>query len=312
MKKKILCLLISLLIGLVLCELISRPVFLKRFTNGEIDEEKLTVLIIGDSQSLVYPDKLRKQLPSLNVINVSRSGTTFNHYFAKMNRTVDAFHPDAIFVAVYAGNDIVDMKDFVYAPQWEALKLFFAQRFSLYHLLKEYYVNYKYRKYRNVKMDLDGNTFKNPNPMMSESARDNPDAVLENILISTPELDKCWIVVDKFMWKMKKVADKHDARLVVFVIPDPVQVHRKYESIYTQAGFSIPETGLMQNKIQERLKGIAMRYDIRFLDPLEQMQQLTGKYLFYTNDPHLNEEGRATVSEILAAYLKEILEPDHL
>ncbi len=161
-------------------------------------------------------------------------------------------------------------------------------------------------------MNLEGNTFKNPNPRLKEEANGSPDIVLENILISTPELEKCWILVDKFLWKMKKVADKHDTRLVVFVIPDPVQVHRKYEMIFTQAGYNIPDEGLMQNKIQKRLKEIAMRYDIHFFDPLEQMQGLPDKYLFYTNDTHLNKEGRKVISELLAAYLKGIFESRHL
>ncbi len=312
MKKIFLCLFISLLIGLILCELITRPIFLKRFTTGKFDKAEPTVLILGDSQSLFYPDMLRKQMSPFNVINVSESGTTFDHYLAKMKRIISVFHPNVIVVAVNADNDVLDIRDFLYAPRLEALKLFLLERFSLCHILEESYVNYKYRKYRNFKMDLEGNTFKKPNPMLKEEASNSPDIVLENILISTPELEKCWILVGKFLWKMKRVADKHDTQLVVFVIPASVQVHRKYEMIFTQAGYNIPNEGLMQNKIQNRLKEIAIRYDIHFFDPLEQMQSLSDKYLFYTNDTHLNKEGRKVISELLAAYLKGIFESRHL
>ncbi len=149
MKKKFLCIFISLLIGLILCELITRAIFVKRFTTGKFDKAEPTVLILGDSQSLFYPDMLRKQMSPFNVINVSESGATFDHHFAKMKRIINVFHPNVIVVAVNADNDVLDIRDFLYAPRLEALKLFLLERFSLCHILKEGYVNYKYRKYRN-------------------------------------------------------------------------------------------------------------------------------------------------------------------
>ena len=106
---------------------------------------------------------------------------------------------------------------------------------------------------------------------------------------------------------MKSFSDKHDTPLVVLVIPDPVQVNRKYETIYAQAGFKIPDDGLMLTRIQNRLERISGRYGAQFLDPLPQLRSLADQDLFYTNDPHLNDAGQSAIAEILAVYLRRTI-----
>jgi hypothetical protein len=92
--------------------------------------------------------------------------------------------------------------------------------------------------------------------------------------------------------------------MVLLVVPDWIQVNRRYEQMYRDYGFVIPQNSDNLSLFQERLEKIAEKNKIYFFDALPGLKKFDRGDLYYVNDPHLNERGREVIAGLILNFLK--------
>jgi hypothetical protein len=305
-KKNLLILAVTLIICAVVVEQFSKAIYLKRILKAYSDADAQELLVLGDSNALLFPSMLQEKLGAqYRVLNDSESGAGPDLYLAKMDLLSDSVGPDAVIVPLCVSNDIINLKDLSSGSAFEKIKLFLSRRFYSYHLLKKIYLRLKYKKFDKGVNPVVNNSVTYVNPHLEISARENPRLIVDNLMLREKSTNKAWNTLDYILSEMSSIAKKKGFSLTVIPIPECVQVDIKHRTIYTERGFNVPEDFDDDGLFQERLAQMCEAHGIAFFDPLARLKKANGP-LYFTNDPHLNIYGNKVISEIIFDYLTRV------
>ena len=270
------------------------------FHNSDIPENRKKILVFGDSFSAdprAWVSMLRDSLPDLGIYNAALPGIGPETHHRIFNRRMDEVQPDHVIVQLYVGNDLYDIERPV---NWSKHGLFrnlfwsFANDFSVLN-----YINY--RLGQSLPDDLDPGDAKNELKFSLKrySARTrmyiNGDPNYPSCVMDPAKGDERMIELCERLRDMKANCPKA-CRFTVLLIPHCTQVDPKAIAAYQEMGAKIREDILGTNPWKKHFQGIEV------IDPVDQFVAAirSGKQVYYSNDPHLNEAGNLVLMKIVA------------
>lgn len=114
-----------------------------------------------------------------------------------------------------------------------------------------------------------------------------------------------WEYTGKALLKMKDLAERHDFKLIVVIIPEKPQVYKKFWSmISSQHNISADDLDLPNRFIKETCE----QNNIYVLDLLPEFRKYAdkGENLYFDYDPHWNSRGHEVAGELIYDYINKI------
>lgn len=274
------------------------------------------VVFVGDSftagsdwhEPETFPRLVEKAL-GVEVVNLGVPAFDTGTQLVALREIGLGLQPDAVALVIYTGNDIrensremshlprptfsVDDKGNLVAhpftPRGERLGQFILGRSAFYAWQKDLVRRLMFR----VRARVQGG-----DPM---------HAVYSTV--TTPAWDNAWRVTEALLRDMKRLTDARNIPLVVFVMPDVLQVD---EALFAQVEAASPSLRPLQRDLpQVKLRAIAERLGLTLVDLLPALS-VAGRPLDAA-DPlyngHLVRRGHTVVSEVMTQELRRVLGP---
>lgn len=270
------------------------------YHNAEVSESKMKILVFGDSFSAdprAWVYMLRDSLTELGIYNAALPGIGPETHHRIFNRRIDEVQPDHVIVQLYVGNDLYDIQRPV---NWSKHGFF---RNLFWSVSNDFSVlNYfNYRLGQSLPDDLEPDNSKagqefSPQQYSSRTQMYiRGDVNYPSCVINPSDEDERMIELRERLLDMKENCPK-GCRFTVLLVPHCTQVDPKAIEAFQEMGAKIHEDILGTNPWKEYLKGI------KVIDPVDQfiVAIRSGKQLYYSNDPHLNEEGNQLLMKIVA------------
>jgi hypothetical protein len=301
---------------------------LRDYDHYKLKKPKNTyrILFLGDSYIFSVteleksiPKILEKLLegrrPKIEVLNAGVFGYgTINEYLYLKNYGLK-FSPDLVLLGIYVQNDCADNAGFpdrtavggrqilLSSTRKESKEIIFLKVKAM-EFLYSFHI-YRFLKNRNLHTSIfDGKT----------NYRFRKNNEKEDCIVAWGRYpfnqnplnvgERCKKTID-YLNKIFKITNDNDIKLGMVLIPDAVQfdnpaanrVKRNRENRYKKANYD-------WDNPQNELMALAKKYGWRMLNPLPEMRKKTrGKYIYYCDDPHFNEEGNEYCAKEIAGWL---------
>ena len=251
---------ISLILGL---EYLSRCIYVRRYVYRPQNPAGSNILFIGDSQAAIMEPRLQTRLrPYFSVISDCESGTAPDVYLGKMRLLSGLYKPDAVIVSVCATNDVCGLRRLAEPSFIDRIKYYFNLRSFFYHTLRRIWSSVKYRRYLKISSSnlfIRDNRLNFVNPLIAKEAKEDSERLSNNLLLRGSEAEGSWRVFEDVIGSMARLARANESAFVLFIIPDAVQVDRKYRSMYSSYGVQISEEALENDFLQNKIGALAER-----------------------------------------------------
>jgi len=212
----------------------------------------------------------------------------FNDVLYNDNHRVASGVEKPVFAMDYAGNLTLTNVP-VPRPVMHALK----DKLKLYELIRTAVISYPWLYSLAAKAGLA--YLPRANALPSKL----PDEFMVYDKISTPQLKRIWGVTQALLRRMKEETDKRKVKLVVFYVPEKMEV---YPDEWTSS--HIPPQ-YDPGEVARNLVRICRAEDIPYIEPSERFREVAQKSrLYYKYDIHWNPAGHRLAGEMLAEYIK--------
>ena len=279
-----------------------------------------TILVMGDSFTAWpngYPSRLSQRLgPGTRVINSGVSGFTLRQVARLLPRRIAEFRPDTVVLQLFAGNDLVEMEHPLAWTKVSPLRnLFWLVSNS--GLESVGFVNYRLGSLvgsamRGFRGDSPVGGGGGPEAAFSVSRYSEhektliaaePDYVEQQLEVSL-RYRPAYSEYLSLLQRSFDLIDPAARKIVVLVVPHPLQVHERYLERHRILGGVAghpraiePSTAFLRG-----LAGLVSSHPgIRLVDPLEalRVREREGVTLFRATDLHLNAAGQEVLTELL-------------
>jgi hypothetical protein len=140
------------------------------------------------------------------------------------------------------------------------------------------------------------------NPFLVDVARGRPPYLLENALIETPEAKRAWVEVERILKKMADYARSQNARFVINIFPDTLQVNDSHYQFLADLGFEMDKRMLTSTAPQDLLKAFCQREGVVCNDLLPAFKQ-SKEECYQANDDHWDFPGQKLAVQAIEAHL---------
>lgn len=276
-----------------------------------------TVLVGGDSFTGVqhgYVQTMRTELPDARIINAGIPGTGMPEAACFLPDRIEEWQPDVFIYQIYVGNDLLDISHPVESPNiGTARKVYWWLSDRLRSVR---YINYKLAQFRYQFTDEVGNAPSALNEAFSVehySAREKMNFAAEPALIYNSAFLKGGRRADfeVLVAELNGVLDvlPDSCRSYILVIPHCAQVTEEYQSQMAQLGAVFPQ-GFYQGMGDLTFgldSAMAQRTNVQVVSAYAvlHVEELMSGPVYYTDDPHLNEQGHAALGKGLARLVLE-------
>jgi len=288
------------------------------------------LLIVGDSISIghgleqesVYGHLLEQMLNDKSadtdggrweVINTSVGGYQFYMYVEAIRRYAPKFDADIVMIGFYIGNDFRDINKNArmiikdgYLRGWDVglpkdatretnfgrrlrtffapIRVFLATNSHLYVLARSVTISLMDRLQLGIlKQETNLELFRTA----SDSTR--------------------FDTIERYIREAKEIVDSQGASLLLFIIPQKIQVEdNSYSVAVADSGLAPEQVG--RDEPNRRLIQILDRHNIRYVDMLPVMRDRSNEYLYFSHDGHWNAAGHLAGAEVLVKYFQTLAE----
>ena len=299
-----------------------------RFENRRSDlqagrDQRETILAMGDSFTAwpsSYPSLIAARDPASRVVNSGVSGFTLRQVARLLPRRLAEFNPDALILQLFSGNDLIEMRHPIAWTRVSPLKnLVWLASDSLESVG---FVNYRvgsilggvWRHFRAADGDQGHNSgFK----VESYSAHEKtliaaePDYVEQQLQVS-PRYRSAYEDYLATLQAVMNAAMSSSRRVIIMVVPHPLQIHDRYLSRYRALGGRVAAGDLARNASSPFLDGVARIISshprARLVDPVGALREKEqeGDPVFRDTDLHLNPAGQTVLADLLLEELRKI------
>jgi hypothetical protein len=189
----------------------------------------------------------------------------------------------------------------------DGIRYYFNRRSFLYHTLRRIRASIKYRKYvdiARVNLVRRDNRLNVVNPFIVHKAKEVSRQISNSLLLKGQKTRELWRIFEKEIADMARIAQGNDATFVLVVIPDPVQVDKKYEETYKSLGVEVSPDVIESDILQGAIGAFAAQEGIILLDLLPHFKRID-EDLYLDNDPHMNRRGGLLAIDILIEFLRD-------
>ena len=274
--------------------------------NKEIDSNKQNIIVFGDSFTAYpngYIEHLREAYANYNFINCALSGSGPYEMELMASGRISEYPPKFVIYQMYVGNDLTDINPPV---NWSELSL--AR--NTYWSLKGYFqiLGLFSRRLSGIQSDFD------PAALRQDTAQFDPKlySPRTKMMIRADKnyIQKCVNLKGEYRDAMEDCKSSieylrdilpKETKIYVVIIPHFSQVTEEYRDKYAQ--LSGHKTSQKANyPFYRAIKSIK---GVRVLNPLSEFRffEKKGMQLYFSNDPHLNEEGHRILFEYLDSKL---------
>ncbi len=261
----------------------------------EVPEGVYRILVIGDSFTFgigvqnneTYPKIFELELnkdPSarIEVLNVGKSGIGPQEYLELLKHYSQVYDYDIVVVGFYVGNDVIDSKD-PYINE------------GLISLLK---------KSRIVTMTFNlvtrlaqRNTSKVSNILVFNAKR-APQFFEDSLLLESDDVKESMAQAMTYILDMGEYSQSHGKKMVVLVIPQAMQVDKKYHAFFSGLGFDVRDEFLTNPRAQTVLDAFLEKNGIVYIDLLSDLKGHDD--LYFLTDDHMNTKGQEFIGKVFA------------
>lgn len=275
-----------------------------------IESGPVDVLVFGDSFSAPehnYVDKLRDTHKEITFLNLGIPGTGIKQVNTFARKKIKKYTPKHIIYQVYVGNDLLDVKHLSNGENISFPRNFYWKLTD--HMWSGIYINQKLKVLKSQKTATRG---VDKNALFSTSQYTKRQQMLFDA--DAHYLDKTITLQDDFLdrysiWKTQvasflEVIPK-DVTVSIVFIPHCAQVNDRYYKNMQSIGA----------KFEDKVKAQAIDYTfyakavqdfkefdhVTFYNPISYLRakETDTDRLYYTNDPHFNENGQHAFYEFL-------------
>ena len=307
--------------------------------RNQITADAADIVVLGDSyveygsnEADAFVGRLQQKLPGLRMRNLGKSGYTVAQYVHALRRFGLPYKPRFAIMAIYEGNDLREMRDYVL---WKS-----GRTGELNGQLIKFNNNSLWRRYRaaaaatavQLKKRIDtmeellldklervrGHALKtHPDiAIVDLNGRPHPKLFIDKLPAATPAqmlASEEFQAVRSLLARFQAICRSHDIVPLVLYIPTAAQIYARY---------STPKSGAQWLKIREQqiaarqntetaVSTVVEEAGLGFfsLSPLFKRAAAEGKMLYYPLDAHWNAEGRELAAQFLAGILKSRYAP---
>ncbi len=265
------------------------------------------VLVFGDSFSgfsIGYVEQLRKEYPNTNFINCAISGTGIKQHELFIEQRIKEFKPRKVLYQFYVGNDLLDITRDIKIEHTGFLKA--SYYFISEHLLILKHLNYKLAGLKSKPKKAKGSIeFLTYNSRVKKQFIANPKYLDETINNKGSQAQK----LNSWIKSFNQLDFSSTKGVNILVLPHCAQVNSKYSDKMKGLGAVLGNYIVqIEYPLIERMKGGLKGATI--LNPLSYLQEKEKEQnLYFFNDPHLNENGQASLAQYLIS--KGIFDEDY-
>lgn len=277
--------------------------------SDSIENHTIDYLVFGDSFSTPtdnYVDRLREKYPKKSFLNLSIPGTGIKQVNTFAKKKIKRYSPKHIIYQVYIGNDLLDVR---HVSHWKNTSFVRNVYWKMTdHIWSGVYMNQKLKGLRSRKGNVQ--TFKND--IFSKTLYTKRQSLLFNTDASY--LYKTITLQDDFLkryhiWKkemrsfLEVIPD--DVEVSIVFVPHGAQVDDWYYSHMLELGAQFEDKNKAQENEYKFYSKAATDFkafdNVSFYNPLAFLKQKdTDKNrLYYSNDPHFNDQGQIALYEFL-------------
>jgi len=271
------------------------------------------IIISGDSFSAnknSYVSILRENYPHKTWLNMAVPGTGITEANIILQKRIKSYNPQAWIYQIYIGNDLFDLH---HPTNWETLSIPRNVYWMLSDRLKSIaFLNYRLGQLRSqVYTDLEENA-----PQLQQTyakkAYSNRSKMMFNAEPSLIENSTCLnkryaVIMQDWLEKLSQMtkAIPESTPIYLVIIPHCAQVSPIYTQRMQEIGASFSQEWLAGNSCDAFVQAIEAypleRQNVKILNCLPYFKEAEekGQQLYYSNDPHLNQEGQRLLADIL-------------
>lgn len=284
--------------------------------NSEADLAKPSVdfLVFGDSFSATaadmnYIDKLKQKNPKVSFVNVSVPGIGIRQVNTFANAKIKKHQPKAILYQVYVGNDLTDVN---HLWSWEK----FSIVRNLYWEASDYFLSLSYLNHKASVFSprVNKRTYTMATDNFSTDFYDQRTKRFlhfersyfnNTLMLKAPFKER----YDAWLEHMQTFLETVPKDIPVYLvwIPHCSQVNDYYVHNLQQLGATFDDLQTIQQAdypfFAQAKKDLKAFTNVTPLNPLEAFQanDAVDYRLYFSNDPHINNEGNVVLSDFLQA-----------
>lgn len=293
------------------------------------------IVFLGDSQTVgetpyeqsfvrVLEKKLQATQTAVQLINLGVLCTGPGTYQTMLQYEGLRYAPDVVVVGFFVGNDFTDDKDLKIKYQEQKARTHMLP-FWMYQskILSLFRNSMKYFRAKSQSPLLhfdDTITYGKTTHVESESftpfSMAPPDYIAleaSKVPLFIPNSSEYsnWENIQTYLTAIQQLTTSIQAKLVVLIIPDEIQVNKTLVQEATQYE-NIQEDGLVMDLPQQTLKKFLTEQGIAFIDILEQwkteQRPMTDGSYFFPRNTHLSFLGNASVADMLYPTIVSMLQ----
>ena len=294
------------------------------------------ILVLGDSYVEYGPNepdtfvgRLQQKLPRQRVRNLGKSGYTIAQYVHALRRFGLQYKPRLVLMAIYEGNDIGEMRDYLLWKSGRTGALSGTGQLINFHsdsLLRRYgaavtatAAELKKRIDTLEEVILDKLALMRGHTLMTHpsvaivdlNGRPHPKLFIDKLPATTTAqmlASEEFQAIRNLLTQFKEICRSHGIVPLILYIPTASQIYAEYSS---------PESGSQWLDIRERQIAVRQNTEtavrsaveeagLKFvsLSPLFKSAAAEGKMLYYALDAHWNAEGRELAAQFIAGILQ--------
>lgn len=256
----------------------------------DVESNRKKWLFIGDSFGFGSVDydsnfiKIAQDCFNITSVNVSWPGFSPRDYLGQLDRFIDMNNFDRIFIIIFTGNDIIEMKEGnkVNHNRWHYSKS------NIYHLIRNTALLLRYKAFMENNMH-----FSERNYIELETRR-----TIGNIN-TTADM---WLDFRSVVQSIVKRAERDSLPVNFIVIPDEYTVNKNLQSKITENTDSNELDFMYAHR-----RTISMLEDINadFIDmhPILDSLNSSGQQVYIRNNTHINETGNIAIVNAMEKHL---------
>jgi len=304
----------------------------------EMKPETHRTLILGDSFAEAFQVELPSSFPKLiesrlntaqstvnssrEVINAGTSGYGTDNELLFFRHVGYKYDPDIVLVALYIGNDIrnnwyrlenIDTGGYnkpYFTLGTNSLEINaypFEQHNSLTTKLKVF-LNRNVRLYSFVRATINRFRDRNITDVTGNSGVDLDTSLFLDEY--PPDWATAWCVTKGLLLMLRDEVEKHDAKILVVIIPTQYQVHEEFWRKKIDASLTMQELAWDLEKPNRILAEFLIENEIRHIDLLAGFRshsKSSGQQYYFEHDGHWNPLGHEIGAKLIANELLEMI-----
>ncbi|MCB0736544.1 MAG: hypothetical protein KDC92_03455 [Bacteroidetes bacterium] len=265
------------------------------------------ILVFGDSfgaQTIGFANQLQNELPEYAVYNASIPGTCAIQHAFIAKRRIREVNPDIVILQTYVGNDLLDVYPTINWSEYSLARNFYYRLSTWFRVLG--YLNYKsgqlkhYLGKENLNISSPDVTEPFSTSKYSERTkmliRGNADYINQSIALSSDGSRKAMSKLnDNCQSILKRIDNK--VKVYILVLPHCIQTNKQYKHQFEQMGAIFTKYEPPYEYLNE-LKKLKVTGVINALPALKEAEE-NRIQCYYSNDPHMSENGHKVVTEVI-------------